>query len=68
MSEQNLLDYVITNLKEDTGSWSLISVKTGVSFHTISKIAYKKTKDPGVKKIQKLANYFYTKSNLDKAA
>ena len=55
---QSLLSYVITNLKNTTGSWPTIAEKTGVPYHTITKIAYKKTKDPGVAKVEKLANYF----------
>ena len=58
MPNLNLLDYVVSQLKTNTGSWPRIAEETRVPYHTITKIAYRKTKDPGISKIQTLADYF----------
>tara|TARA_R110001599_G_scaffold339851_1_gene559740 strand:- start:30496 stop:30705 length:210 start_codon:yes stop_codon:yes gene_type:complete len=58
MKDQNLLEYVTSNLKAHVGSWPKIAEKTGVPYHTITKIASGKTKDPGISKIQSLVDYF----------
>lgn len=58
MNNQNLLEYVTSNLKAQVGSWPKIAKKTGVPYHTITKIASGKTKDPGISKVQSLVDYF----------
>ena len=66
MSNENLLDYVIKNLKDSTGTWPKISTDTGIPYHTLIKIATKKIKDPGFSKVNTLQKYF--KSREDKKA
>lgn len=58
MSEQSILIFVVSELKRRTGSWPEIASATQVPYFTIAKIASGKTKDPGVTKVETLANYF----------
>lgn len=53
-----MLDYVTGRLASSRGKWPEVSAKTGVPYHTISKIASGVINDPGVRKIEILADYF----------
>ena len=56
--ETDLLDYVRRKLQENRGKWPAIAVKADVPYDTITKIAQGQIKDPGVSKVQRLANHF----------
>ena len=58
MGKLSLLESVKENLNSNTGSWPQISKKSGVAYHTLIKIASGAIKDPGVSKVQALADYF----------
>lgn len=49
---------VLDELERRSGSWPEIAQKTGIPYHTLTKIAYRQIKDPGVSKIEALHNYF----------
>lgn len=53
-----MLDYVLSQLYERRGTWQTISTETGVPYHTLSKISSGAIKDPGVRKIEILDDYF----------
>ena len=54
----NLLEFVRARLESSKGKWPAIAEATGVPYDTITKIAQGTIEDPGVSKVQKLANYF----------
>lgn len=58
MTKKSLLETVIENLNKNAGSWPLIAEESGVSYHTLTKIASGAIKDPGVSKVEALARYF----------
>jgi transcriptional regulator with XRE-family HTH domain len=61
MSE-SMLDYVLDQLSRCKGQWPKVAEDTGVSKRTLEKIADGSIEDPGVLKIQKLAEYFRRQS------
>ena len=63
MYRKNLLNHVKEKLKTHVGSWPKIAEKTGVPYHTLTKIASGKTRDPGISKVQALVDYFSEKDN-----
>lgn len=62
MTKIGLLESVRNNLNNNTGSWPQIARESGVAYHTLTKIASGVIKDPGVSKVQALADYFESKS------
>jgi len=54
----DLLEFVRRRLESSKGTWPAIAEATGVPYDTITKIAQGTIEDPGVSKVQKLANYF----------
>lgn len=54
----SILEYVLDQLQGAKGQWALVARKTRISKRTIEKIADGTIKDPGVRKIEKLAAYF----------
>lgn len=57
MSEK-LLTYVQRELQTKKGSWPTIAEKTGLDYSWLTKFAQGKIKDPGIQKIQRLADFF----------
>lgn len=55
---QSLLDYVLAELQQRKGTWRAICRKTGLDYSWLTKFAEGKIDDPGVRKIQLLADYF----------
>lgn len=56
------LDFVVKNLRSMRQKyWQEVSIKTGIPESTISKVAYKVTKNPGTKTVEALFNYFSEK-------
>lgn len=58
----NLHDFVIAQLAATKTQWPEISVKSGVPYSTLTKIATKQIKDPGYSKIDALARCLSSKS------
>jgi len=58
MKTHNIHGSVLTCLEKHKGRWSKVSEDTGISKRTIEKIARQEIKDPGVKSVQILFNYF----------
>ena len=54
----NLLDFVLTNLDQRRQKWAEIARNTGIPYDTLKKIATRTTPNPGVKHVQRLADYF----------
>lgn len=54
----SIFEYVLQQLQSHKGQWQTVSTRTGVSKRTIEKIAAGEIADPGVIKIEKLAQYF----------
>lgn len=50
----SLLDQTLRHLARLRGQWPDISVKSGVSYHTITKIAQGQSPDPRVSTVQRL--------------
>ena len=61
MENPTILKYVTNSLSDARGKWPEIAQATGVPYHTISKISSGAIHDPGVRKIEKLAEYFRLK-------
>lgn len=53
-----MLAFVLRKLEESKGKWTEISEKSGVPYHTLTKIALCTVPDPRISTIQKLANHF----------
>ena len=56
-NENTLLSLVLAGLQERKGDWPSIVEQTGLEYSWLTKLAQGKISDPGVKKIQKLADY-----------
>jgi hypothetical protein len=56
MNEISLLDRVVCALNSRKGHWQNIAREAEVPYHTLSKIARGANKDPGVRKVERLAN------------
>ncbi len=68
VQEKPMLDYVVEQLKACSGHWPEVAAATGLAYHTITKIAYQSNRDYGVKKIQRLHDYFKAKERETRAA
>jgi len=55
---ESLHEYVLSELQSHKGNWQRVSTGSGVPLRTLEKIARKEIQDPGIKSIEKLANYF----------
>jgi hypothetical protein len=53
-----MFEYVLDQLQRCKGQWQVVARETQISKRTIEKIAAGQIADPGVIKIQKLAEYF----------
>ena len=58
MKTEQLLDYVLRKLSETKGQHRAIAKATGVPYGTLTKIRQRTTKNPGVDRVQLLADYF----------
>ena len=56
--EDSIYSYVLGELGRWKGRWAKVSKETGISKRTIEKIASRSTKNPGVKTVEQLAEYF----------
>lgn len=56
--ETDLYQFVMRELQENKGQWPKIAKGSGVSHRTLSKIARREIKDPGISHIQALHDYF----------
>ena len=54
----SIFEYVLEELQRHKGQWQVVATATGLSKRTIEKIAAGEIADPGVTKIEKLAQYF----------
>ena len=66
--QMNLLDNVVKSLSSCRGRWPDVSEASGVPVSTVRKIAQGVSKDPGVKTVQRLLDYFERQGKLKKAA
>lgn len=55
---ESLHDFVVENLQLTKGTWRRISEATSVNYKTLTNIARREYKSPGVENIEKLAKYF----------
>lgn len=58
MNTPHIYDFVIGKLGETKGRWSEVSRGSGVSKRTLEKIARKEIKNPGIRHVQALADFF----------
>ncbi len=62
MSE-SIHEYVLEQLQLSKGRWTQVAEATEISKRTIEKIASGESKNPGVRSIEKLSNYFRNRNN-----
>lgn len=55
---EDIYQFVIHSLEEAKGRWPAIAIETGVPYQTLTKIAQRRTRNPGIGHIQKLADHF----------
>jgi len=55
---RSIYEYVLDRLQMTKGHWPQVAEETGISRRTIEKIARQEVQDPGVKTVEKLAQYF----------
>jgi hypothetical protein len=55
---EKLLPYVVRELQARKGDWPKISADTELDYSWLTKLAQGRIPDPGVNKIEKLAEYF----------
>lgn len=53
-----VLDQIRLALDRSRGTWAQVSQSTGVSYHTITKIAQGRVADPRIGTCQRLLDYF----------
>ena len=53
-----IYEIVMERLAERKGQWSLVAAGSGVPKRTLEKIARAEIRNPGIKHIQRLADYF----------
>lgn len=56
--KESMLAYVVGQLRQRKGDWSVVAKKTRISKRTIEKIADGTIVDPRISKIETLAAYF----------
>ena len=65
---ESIHQYVLEQLQLSKGRWTRVAEATEISKRTIEKIASGESKNPGVRSIEKLANYFRDHNNSVEAA
>lgn len=53
-----ILTFVRRKLEEVRGSWVEVSIKSGVPYHTLTKIAQGQVPDPRISTVQRLVDHF----------
>lgn len=56
--EIKIYEFVMASLKSSRIPWTQVSKETGVPYDTLKKIGSEVTKNPGVRQIEILAEYF----------
>lgn len=56
--ETSLHEFVLLKLESAKGHWPIVAAGSGVPKRTIEKIARQETRNPGIKHIEALAEYF----------
>lgn len=56
----DLLTLTLSELRSRRGSWPAICRDTGLDYDWMTKLAQGRISDPGIRKIQRLADYFAT--------
>jgi hypothetical protein len=59
---ESIHDYVLERLQQEKGNWPAVAKGAGVSYRTLKKIATRDTVSPGIKNLEKLAEYFQSLS------
>ena len=54
----DLLSYVLGELDARRVKWTEVSAGSGVPYETLKKIAHRTTPNPGVRHVQRLADFF----------
>lgn len=54
----DMLTFVVSELQARKGQWPAICKATGIDYSWMSKLAREDIPEPGVKKVQRLADYF----------
>lgn len=54
----SLLNFVVSSLQADRGHWVTVSKVSGVPYHTLTKIAQERTKNPRLDTVERLAKYY----------
>ena len=54
----NLLNFVLARLDRREPRWTDVARATGVPYDTLKKIATRRTPNPGVQNVQRLADFF----------
>lgn len=54
----DMLTFVISELQARKGQWPAICKATGIDYSWMSKLAREEIPEPGIKKVQKLADHF----------
>lgn len=55
---ESIHEYVLQELSACKGRWRHVALQTEVTIGTLKRIASRETPDPGVTKIERMANYF----------
>lgn len=55
---ESIHEYVVERLMASRGRWPQIAADIGMSRRTIEKIARREVENPGVKAVEKIADYF----------
>jgi len=56
--DKPILEYVLTELRDRKGYWPAIAARTKLQYSWLTKLAQGGIPEPGVNKIQKLADFF----------
>lgn len=62
MAREKMLDAVLRRLAESRGTWPAIADGSGIPYQTITKIACGVHSDPRISTVQKLFDYFESRS------
>ena len=58
LMSESIHRYVLEQLQLSKGRWAQVAEATKISKRTIEKIASGESKNPGIRSIEKLSNYF----------
>lgn len=60
--EETMLEGVLRGLNESRGQWAEVSSESGVPYHTLTKIAQRRTPNPRFDTVSRLHAYFSCRS------